>query len=258
MILDQIISNTLNELEHRKHTFPIAELQRRVFDQPPPLDFASALLGKSIKLIAEVKKASPSKGIICSNFNPVEIAMVYADNGASAISVLTESHYFQGSLEYLKNIKTALSENKIPLLRKDFILNSYQIYESRAWGADSILLIVAILKPEKLQELLELSHELNMNCLVEVHNESEIETALKCKARIIGINNRDLMTFNVDLATTDRLKPLIPGDKTIVSESGIKSSNDIKHLENLGVNAVLVGEYLMSTPDIAARMKELV
>ncbi len=257
MILNQIVADNRLELEARKRSFPKAELRRVALEQPPPLDFASALRGDRVQLIAEVKKASPSKGVIRPDFNPVEIAQTYAGNGASAISVLTESRYFQGSLNHLKDIKDALGEKRLPLLRKDFIVDPYQVYEARAYGADSLLLIVAILTPERLAELMGLSHELGMTCLIEVHNEEEIEIALGSQARIIGINNRDLNTFTVDLTTTKRLRPLIPADRIVVSESGIKDSNDMAKLRQWGVDAVLIGESLMSAPDIAAKMKEL-
>jgi len=257
MILDQIVKDNLEELATRKRSLPLAELKRIALEQPPPLDFASALRGDRVQLIAEVKKASPSRGVICSDFDPVKIAQAYASNGASAISVLTETQYFQGSLNYLKDIKNTLGNQRIPLLRKDFLTDPYQIYESRAYGADSLLLIVAILSSQKLKSLLELSHELGMSCLVEVHNEAEIEMALQSGARIIGINNRNLKTFAVDLATTKRLRPLIPKDKIVVSESGIKDRRDIGKMKQWDVNAVLIGESLMSATDIAAKMKEL-
>jgi indole-3-glycerol phosphate synthase len=256
MILTEIVSHNLQELEFKKRSLPITELLRMVRQQSPPLDLTSALRGDGIKLIAEVKKASPSRGIIRPDFDPVKIAQIYADNGASAISVLTETRYFHGSLNHLADIGNALHK-KLPLLRKDFIFDPYQIYESRAYGADSLLLIVAILKPTKLQELLQSSHELNMSCLVETHDEAEIEIALKSKAKIIGINNRDLTNFSVDIANTERLRPLIPPDRIIVSESGVKEHKDIERLRQLGVNAVIVGEPLMSAPDIAVKMKEL-
>ena len=256
MILDQIVADNRLELEARKRTLPLAELQRVALEQLSPLDFASALCGDRIQLIAEVKKASPSRGIICPDFNPVEIAQTYASNGAAAISVLTEAKYFQGSLDHLRDIRKALG-NSLPLLRKDFIYDPYQVYESRAYGADSLLLIVAILTPEKLEELFRLSHELGMSCLVEVHNEVELEIALNSGARIIGINNRDLTTFTVDLTTNERLRPLIPQDRIVVSESGIKNRNDIEKLREWGVDAVLIGESLMSAPNIAQKIEEL-
>ncbi|UCG54564.1 MAG: indole-3-glycerol phosphate synthase TrpC [Dehalococcoidia bacterium] len=257
MILDEIVKDSIDELETRKRSLPLAELKKVALEQPLPLDFASAFCGDRIQLIAEVKKASPSRGVIRSDFDPVVIAQAYAGNGASAISVLTETRYFQGSLNYLKDIKNALSNQRIPLLRKDFITDPYQVYESRAYGADSLLLIVAILSSQKLKMLLELSHELGMKCLVEVHNEDEVEMVLQCKAKIIGINNRDLKTFTVDLAITERLRPLIPKDKIVVSESGIKNRHDIEKMRQWGIDAVLIGESLMSAPDIAAKMKEL-
>lgn len=257
MILDQIVSYNLRELEHKRHSLPLPELRRMALEQPPPLDFALALQGKRVRLIAEVKKASPSKGVIRADFNPVEIAQIYARNGASAISVLTEPRYFAGSLDHLKNVKSALDNKCLPVLRKDFISDPYQIYESRAYGADSLLLIVAVLKMEKLQELLTVSHELNMKCLVEVHDEAEVETALRSGAKIIGINNRDLSTFTVDIATTERLRPLIPPDRIVVSESGIKERCHIEKLRQLDIDAILVGESLMSAPDIAAQMRGL-
>jgi len=256
MILDEIVSHNSQELELKKCSLPMTELQSISLQQSPPLDFASGLCGEGIRLIAEVKKASPSKGVIRPDFDPVGIARIYADNGASAISVLTENRYFQGSISHLTDIRNAL-HNKLPLLRKDFIFDPYQIYESRACGADSLLLIVAILKPAKLRELLQLSHELHMSCLVETHNEADVEIALKSGAKIIGINNRDLTNFNVDIANTERLRPLIPPDRIIVSESGIKERKDIERLRQLGINAVIVGESLMSAPDIAAKMREL-
>jgi len=257
MILEEIVAANQAELESRKHRVPLAELQRLASQQPPPLDFASALRGNGIKLIAEVKKASPSKGVIRPDFDPVQIACTYAGNGASAISVLTETKHFQGSLEHLRKIGNALGNKRPPLLRKDFLYDPYQIYESRAYGADSLLLIVAILTSQKLGELLSLSRRLRMSCLVEVHNETELEVALKSGAGIIGINNRDLKTFKVDMAVTECLRPLIPEDKIVVSESGIKYRSDLEKLGKLGVDAVLIGEALMAAPDIAAKMKEL-
>jgi indole-3-glycerol phosphate synthase len=257
MILEQIVADKRLELEEKKRALPLQELREVAASKPPPLDCASALRGDSIKLIAEVKKASPSRGVIRSDFSPVAIAEVYASNGAAAISVLTESKYFQGNLDYLKDIGEALGNKRVPLLRKDFITDPYQIYESRAYSADCLLLIVAIMKPEELKELLELSYELKMSCLVEIHNEAELQIALNSQARIIGINNRDLSTFAVDLATTKRLRPLIPPDRIVVSESGIKDGNDMEKLSQWGVDAVLIGEALMASGDIAARMKEI-
>jgi len=257
VILDRIVADSKRELAETKRRLPLAELKELARAQPPPLDLASALRDDGIRLIAEIKKASPSRGVIRADFDPLAIARIYAANGAAAISVLTESKYFQGSLSHLKDIRDGLANKGLPLLRKDFIFDPYQVYQSRACGADSLLLIVAILKPKKLSELLALSHELNMSCLVEVHSEAELETALKSQAKIIGINNRDLKTLAVDLTVTERICPLIPRDRIVVSESGIKSRRDIEKMKGWGVDAVLVGESLVSAADIAARMREL-
>lgn len=257
MILDQIVADNLRELKDKKAIVPLAELQRAASEQPTPLDFTSALRGDAIKLIAEVKKASPSKGIICPNFDPITIAQTYADNGAAAISVLTEVQHFQGNLNHLRDIKKVLRDKRLPLLRKDFIYDSYQVYESRVYGADGLLLIVAILTADKLDELLRLSHKLGMSCLIEVHNEAELEIALNSGAKIIGINNRDLTTFNVDLTTTEQLRPLIPQDRIVVSESGIKNHGDMEKMRQWNIDAVLIGKSLLSAPDIVAKMKEL-
>lgn len=257
MILDQIVKDKQVELEATKQKVSLARLQEIVEKQSPPLDFTSAIRSSDIGLIAEVKKASPSRGVIRPRFDPVTIARTYANNGVSAISVLTETKYFQGKLVYVNDIKKALGEKCVPLLRKDFLTDSYQIYESRAYGADSLLLIVAILTPGKLDELIGLSYELGMSCLVEVHNEDELGVALQSGAGIIGINNRDLNTFEVDIATTERLRPLVLPDRIVVSESGIKDRSDMEKMSSLGVNAVLVGESLISAGNIATRMKEL-
>ncbi|MFC1953559.1 indole-3-glycerol phosphate synthase TrpC [Chloroflexota bacterium] len=257
MILDKIVADKLQELEAKKIASPINELGKEALRQSPPLDFALALKGKGVSLIAEVKRASPSRGIIRSDFNPVEIARTYDANGASAISVLTETKYFQGNLSYLTEIRTALGDKRVPLLRKDFLTDTYQVYESLAAGADCLLLITAILEKDRLEELLSLSHELEMSCLVEVHSEAEMEIALSTQAKIIGINNRNLDTLEVDITTTKRLRPLVPKDKIVVSESGIKDHNDMEKLEQWGVDAVLIGESLMSSPDIAIKMREL-
>jgi indole-3-glycerol phosphate synthase len=257
MILDKIVADVAIELVEKKIRVPLAEMAKRAITQSPPLDFAAALRGDTVRLIAEVKKASPSRGIICPDFNPVRIARIYADNGATAISVLTEPKYFLGSLEYLRDIKKALADKPLPLLRKDFIIDPYQVYEARAYGADCVLLIAAILSPKKLGELLQLSRQLGMMNLVEIHNEAELDTAIKYGASIIGINNRDLTSFEVDLKTTSKLRPLIPPGCITVSESGIKNRLDMQKLKEWGINAALIGEALMSVPDIAAKMKEL-
>ncbi|MGE0902715.1 MULTISPECIES: indole-3-glycerol phosphate synthase TrpC [Dehalococcoides] len=258
MILERIVSGNLPDLRRRKEELPLLKLQALVADMPcPPLDMAASLKGNGIKLIAEVKKASPSKGIIRPDFDPVDIARIYARNGAAAISVLTEEHHFQGSLDNLKLIRESGAASSLPLLRKDFIHDPYQVYEARLYGADAVLLIAAMLTPQKLEKLLSLSHTLGMKCLVEVHTRPELDIALKSNARIIGLNNRDLHTFKVDLSVTETLRPLIPPERIVVSESGIQTRADISRLAELGVDAVLIGEALTASADIAAKMREL-
>lgn len=253
MMLEQVIKAKKKELTKRKQTMPLTRLKPLSSKE---VDFASALRGEGIQLIAEVKKASPSRGVICPQLDPLRLAQTYADNGAAAISVLTEERYFQGSLEHLAAIKGMLNQREIPVLRKDFIFDPYQVYESRAYGADALLLIVAILSNEQLKELLSLSHNLGLQCLVEVHDEAELDDALLSGAKIIGINNRNLSTFSVDLTITKRLRPLVPADRTVVSESGIRNRADVQMLRGWGVDAILVGEALIAADDVAAKMRE--
>ncbi len=253
-ILDKIVIQKRKEVAQRKQSLPLASLKESIAQRQLPLDFALALGGDQIHLIAEVKRASPSRGVLCPDFNPVALAKDYAQGGAAAISVLTEINYFEGSLEHLAAIREEIS---LPLLRKDFIFDPYQVYESRAYGADALLLIVAILSQEELDELLALSHSLGLGCLVEVHNEGELEKALVSETKIIGINNRDLHTFDVDMETTRRLRPLIPPERIVVSESGIRNRDDVKKLQGWGVNAILVGETLVTASDIPTKMREL-
>jgi indole-3-glycerol phosphate synthase len=208
-----------------------------------PFDFKKAISGEGINIIAEVKKASPSKGVIKENFDPVEIAKSYEKGGAKAISVLTDKKFFQGSPFYLRQVAEAVN---LPVLRKDFIIDEFQIYGAKALGASSFLLIAAILDESQLKDFIDLGRELGMEPLVETHSEEEVEKALKCGAEIIGVNNRDLKTFNVSLETTLKLLPLIKSEnKTLVSESGIKGKEDIIKLRNAGVDAFLIGETLM-------------
>ena len=254
MILDEIVEAKAEELTKRKQNVPLSELEK-AGSKGSKKDFAEALKGDDIRLIAEVKMASPSRGVLRTDLDPVELARTYAQNGAAAISVLTEERYFGGSLEHLAAIGEAM--DNIPLLRKDFIFDPYQVYESRAGGASALLLIVAILSDSELSELLSLSHELGLMCLVEVHNQAELERAIMSGAQIIGINNRDLKTFAVDLETTGRLRPLIPKDRIVVSESGIKDRGDVQKLRKWGVDAMLVGEALVTAGDIDKKVKEL-
>lgn len=254
-ILTKIVADKREEVEQRKKSMPLASLKESCARRKAHPDFARALSGDNIRIIAEVKKASPSRGVLRPDFNPVGLAKTYADNGASAISVLTETNYFQGSIDHLAKIR---KEVNLPLLRKDFIFDQYQIYESCACGADALLLIVSILGQEQLQELLSVSHSLGLSCLVEVHNEKEVEMALQNGAEIIGINNRNLDTFTVDINTTRRLRSLIPRERIVVSESGIRSRSDVEKIKGWGVNAVLVGEALVTADNIPAVMRKLI
>jgi len=254
-MLNKIVAQKREEVKLRKQGVPLATLEERIARRKAPLDFAAALHGDQMRLIAEVKRASPSRGILCPDFEPVTLATKYAQGGAAAISVLTEENYFGGSLDHLVAIREAV---KLPLLRKDFIFDPYQVYETAAYGADALLLIVAMLDQKQLEELLSLSHSLGLKCLVEVHNEAEVDRALLSKAKIIGINNRGLNTFNIDINTTHRLRPLLPQGKIVVSESGISNRRDIKKLREWGVNAVLIGEALVTAGDIPTKIRELI
>jgi indole-3-glycerol phosphate synthase len=253
-ILDRILATKKREVEQQKRTVKLADLLDCIARRKEPLAFAQALKGGDIKLIAEVKKASPSRGVMRPYFDPMALAKTYAESGAAAISVLTDTEYFQGSCEHLAAIRETVS---LPLLRKDFIYDEYQVYESAAYGADAVLLITAILKPKQLSHLLTLSRSLGLECLVEIHNDKELTSALDSGAETIGINNRDLKTFEVDLNTTRRILPLVPEDKTVVSESGISNRGDIRRLRDWGVDAVLIGEALVTSKEIPARIKEL-
>lgn len=253
-ILDKIIATKKREVERHKCVVQLSCLLECIARRNAPLVFTAALRGEGIKLIAEVKKASPSKGILRPYFDPIALAKTYAENGAAAISVLTDAEYFQGSPEHLTAIREIVS---LPLLRKDFIYDEYQIYESAAYGADALLLIVAIVKPKQLGKMITIDRSLGLGCLVEVHDKEELAIALDCGAEIIGINNRNLNTFEVDLNTTQRLLPFIPEDKIVVSESGINHRDDIRKLKAWGVDAVLVGEALVTAKNIPNKMKEL-
>lgn len=258
MILDEIIAYKKTELEARKAELPLKILTTAIWSLPLPLSFKDALLPVQdgrVRVIAEVKKASPSKGIIREDFDYLEIARIYEQNGASALSILTDRNFFQGSIDYLSEIRHHVS---IPLLRKDFVFDEYQIFEARGYGADAVLLIAAVLDDKELTDFVELSLNLGMTPLLEVHDEAELERGLKTNAELIGINNRDLQTFKTDLNTTVRLINNIPDDKIVVSESGINTKEDIKLLKDAGVDAFLIGEALMREADIGAKLRELV
>ncbi len=259
-ILDEIVAEKRRELERLPQTRVDADELRSALERRGGLrDFAAALRQPKrgpVALIAEVKKASPSAGVIRPNFDPVEIARQYQAAGASCLSVLTDEKFFQGSLEYLRQIRGAV---KLPLLRKDFIIDERQILQAVEYGADAILLIVAILEDSQLERFHRLSTETGLAALVEVHDEAELERALRIGAKIIGVNNRNLKTFKVDLATTDRLaaKLAFGGERLLVAESGIHSHADVERLARCGARAILVGESLMRGPEIVATVQAL-
>jgi indole-3-glycerol phosphate synthase len=267
MLLDSIIAHKRKELAMWKAAVPQAHLEKAAAQQVPPLDFAAALRctepaegqQSGVSLIAEVKRASPSRGLLRPELDPGQLAVTYVEGGAAAISVLTDEHFFQGSLSDLVTVKAALRQagREVPVLRKDFILNAYQVYQARVHGADAVLLIAAILETEELAELLALTRELGMEALVEVHCEEELARVLPIGLAIIGVNNRDLQDFSVDLATTLRLQPHIPRSTVLVSESGIHSRADVERLARAGVDAILVGEALVTAEDVVGKIREL-
>lgn len=267
-MLDEIMRHKRDEVPKRAAMMPLASLRALAETAPAPLDFAAALRQPGVSLIAEVKKASPSRGLLCRDFDPALLASTYARGGAAAISVLTDARFFQGQLEHLTTVKETLIREREtkerketsgahatnlpiypsttpPVLRKDFIYDPYQIVEARVAGADALLLIVAVLGDNELKRLLAETRSYGMEALVEVHDEAEVERALKAGAQVIGVNNRDLRTFAVDIAVTARLRPLIPTDCVLVSESGIHTPADVRRLKDLGVDAMLVGESLV-------------
>ena len=250
-ILDKITEKT----KTRTEKLNINDLKEKVQNLPrKDFIFKNALSGDKIKIISEIKKASPSKGLICPDFDPIKIAKEYNEAKTDCISILTEPYFFLGNNAYIKDVKKVTD---IPILRKDFIIDEKQIYESKIIGADCILLICAILKEKKLKEFLNLAHKLCLSALVEAHNEDEIKTALNCNAEIIGVNNRNLKTFEVDLNNTFKLRKLVPDDIIFVSESGIKTREDIIKLEENNVNAVLIGETFMKSKNKIEEIKKL-
>ena len=256
-ILKRIVEVKRNEVERLKIEMPVAALERRIEGQRPALNLAGALLGDQVRIIAEIKKASPARGVLRRDFDPVSLASTYADNGAAAISVLTNVHHFQGSIEHMEAVAVTVGPRGLPVLCKEFIFDPYQVYEARAYGADAILLVVAVLTSERLVELKELAGRFWMQCLVEVHDEEELKVALAAGAEIVGINNRDLRTFKTDLEVTERLAPLIPGDKVIVSESGISHRDHIQRVKKAGAHAALIGEALITAPDVGSKLRSL-
>lgn len=253
-IIDQIVSQVRRRLDERKSTTPLSNVVERAMAQPQPRELAEALRGPKLTIIAEVKRASPSKGALNVDLDARGLATQYVKAGASAVSVLTEQDHFSGSLQ---DLETVASVVQVPVLRKDFVVDPYQVWESRAYGADAVLLIVNILGDRELSELLSECQRAGLAALVEVHDEEELSRALRADAAIIGINNRNLSDFSVSLDTTRRLRPLVPPGKAVVSESGIRSRADVQLLERLGVHALLVGEALATAPEPAAKIREL-
>ncbi len=255
MILDDIIANKKEELAATKRLFSLSDIKARAADSGPARGFGQVLSeGTGIHLIAEVKKASPSRGVIRNDFEPVKIARIYEESGASCLSVLTEKRFFQGDLEYLSMIRKAV---RLPLLRKDFIIDEYQIFEARAAGADAILLIASCLEKQQIADFLGIASGQGIDVLVESHTYKELDKSLLAGAMLVGINNRDLTTFNVSLQTTLDLLKDIPDDRIVVSESGIKTRDDVILLEKKGLDAILVGESLMREKDIGRKTMEL-
>ena len=277
-ILDDIIKyKRTEELPKQMEAREAAVVRAEAALAPKPRDFVAALrAAPKIALIAEIKKASPSKGLLRHDFDPIELARTYVANGASAISILTDSRYFQGKLEHLTQIRQHLNatgdrgpaagnpkpetrdqKSSTPLLRKDFIFHPYQVYEARAAGADALLLIAAVLKDKELADLLALTRDLGMTALIEVHNRPELERALSLQPRLIGVNNRDLRDFSVDLKTCIELRQYVPADICFVAESGIHTAADVARLAKEGIDAILVGEALMKAKDVGAKVREL-
>lgn len=256
-LLARILENKKKELAEDRVRLPLKEIKTRLRDMEPPRNFhasISPIKDRTVKLIAEIKKRSPVKGLLIEDLKPDDLARRYEEAGASAISVITERRFFSGEPGYINMAKRV---TKIPVLRKDFILEDYQIYESRYIGADAILLIASIVEPSALSDFIELSSEIGMSSLVEIHNERELEGALKADAEIIGINNRDLTTFKIDINTTFRIMKVVPEGKIVVSESGIDSRDSVQRLADAGIHAILVGESIVTSKNVGEKIKEL-
>jgi indole-3-glycerol phosphate synthase len=268
-ILDRIVADTRALRERQKLDEPESLLRERVDEYDPQWRLNEAIVSPrgrapadaAVQIIAEIKKASPSKGVLALDLDYLRIAREYTLGGAAGISVLTEPFHFQGSISYLREVRLALSAEfpgeRPSLLRKDFLIEPYELIQARAFGADNVLLIVALLDVTLLRDLIQQAQAQEMDALVEVHNEAEAERAVAAGATLFGINNRDLHTFAVDLATTERIRPLLPPDAVVVGESGVNARADVERLHNAGVGAILVGEAFMTSPDVAAKMAEL-
>ncbi|WP_420632328.1 indole-3-glycerol phosphate synthase TrpC [Candidatus Leptofilum sp.] len=259
-ILDEIMTFHRENLPKIMREVPLADLRALASVAPPTLDFYAALKKPGVSLIAECKKASPSKGLMVPHYNAADLAKTYAKAGAGAISVLTDGRHFQGSLADMRDVKETVSSLKppIPVLRKDFIFHPYQVYEARVAGADALLLITAVLSDTDLKELLALTHRLGMNALIEVHTEEEVARVLPLQPRIVGVNNRNLQTFEVDFENTARLRQQIPAEVVAVGESGLKTAVDVQKMAQIGVDAILVGETLVKSKNVSKKVAEFV
>ncbi len=254
-ILDEIMAHHRERLPRVMAERPLADLRAMAAVAPPPRDFAAALRAPGVALIAECKKASPSKGLIVPDYDPVRLARAYEKGGARAVSVLTDARHFQGALEHLRDVREAV---RLPVLRKDFLFHPYQLYEARVAGADAVLLIAAVLGDHDLAELHALARQLGMAALVEVHNEAELARVLPLGPELVGVNNRDLQTFAIDLGTTARLRALIPPAVAVVAESGLKTPDDVTAMRVAGAAAVLIGEALARSKDVVATTRQFV
>ena len=268
-VLDRIVADKREALAAAMRGTPEAALRDRAAGYDEPWGLAQSIAAPrgasaayaAVQIVAEIKKASPSRGVLAETLDPETIAEAYTRGGAAAISVVTERNHFLGDLEWLRRVRTRLAEDypgtRPSLLRKDFLTDPYELLEAKAYGADNVLLIVAILEDELLKDMLARARALQLDALVEVHNEAEAARAVKAGATLFGINNRDLHTFKVDLGTTESVRPLLPADAIVIGESGVHTKADVERLRRAGVRAILVGEAFMTAPDVAAKMAEL-
>lgn len=256
-ILDEIVAQKRKRLAIEKQEMPLIDIQERLkdLDEDVVRNFPAALRGESVRIIAEIKRASPSEGTLKEIFDPRSLAQDYAGGGAAAISVVTEEDYFEGDLLYLRRARHYMA---LPVMRKDFIVEPYQIYQARLFRADAVLLMATVLDDEDLKLLLDVTHQLGMEALVETHDEYDMVRALYCGAKVVGINNRNLKTMKIDLAQTERLAKMVPTDKLLVSESGIHGKPDIERLAQAGVDAVLIGTMLMKSDMPGMILRQLI
>jgi indole-3-glycerol phosphate synthase len=253
-LLTRLVAEARAEVERRRAMMPESYLERLAAALPAPRDFGAALREERLAVIAEAKAMTPLMGVLTEDYSPGRIAATYTAAGAAALSILCQETSFGGRPEHLAEARAVTD---VPILRKDFVVTEHQVLEARAYGADAVLLIVAAVEPARLRELLELARQLGMEALVEVHTEAEVVTALEAGARVVGVNHRDLTTFEVDLGLTERLRPMVPSEVAVVSESGIHTAADARRMREARADAILVGEALMRAPDPGAMLREL-